>query len=103
MNKNIKRWLKALRSGEYRQAKAELYNEETNAFCCLGVAVNEYAREHDLHFNDVAFFYESHLPIKVERWLGIDTTLEDRVIDINDKQDYTFNQIADYIEQEQGE
>lgn len=31
------KWLAALRSGEYKQAKEVLYNEETNGYCCLGV------------------------------------------------------------------
>lgn len=36
--KKIKRkWLKALRSGEYKQARSTLYNPDTAGFCCLGV------------------------------------------------------------------
>lgn len=31
------KWLAALRSGEYKQAKEVLYDEETNGYCCLGV------------------------------------------------------------------
>lgn len=38
MPKNLlKRWLKALRSGEYKQASGTLYNTKTGGFCCLGV------------------------------------------------------------------
>lgn len=33
---NIKKWVKALRSGEYNQNKGKLQNED--GFCCLGVA-----------------------------------------------------------------
>ena len=32
------KWLAALRSGEYKQGKMELYNKETDSFCCIGVA-----------------------------------------------------------------
>jgi hypothetical protein len=32
-----KRWLKALRSGDYKQGKYKLYNQDTKAYCCLGV------------------------------------------------------------------
>ena len=32
------KWLAALRSGEYKQGKTELYNKETDSFCCIGVA-----------------------------------------------------------------
>lgn len=36
--KKIKRkWLKALRSGEYKQARAALYVPAKAGFCCLGV------------------------------------------------------------------
>ena len=37
--RTIKRWVKALRSGKYQQAEAELvtHNEYGEAFCCLGV------------------------------------------------------------------
>lgn len=36
-----KRWIKALRSGEYQQGKDLLYEPQTNKFCCLGVACIE--------------------------------------------------------------
>jgi len=35
--KLLAKWLKALRSGEYKQAKGQLYRPETCGFCCLGV------------------------------------------------------------------
>lgn len=38
MPKAIKRkWLRALRSGTYKQAKHRLYDHQTAGFCCLGV------------------------------------------------------------------
>ncbi len=44
MNKAIKKkWLRALRSGEYVQGRNQLVTEGVNydKFCCLGVLVNE--------------------------------------------------------------
>ena len=35
--KLLAKWLKALRSGEYKQAKDTMYEPETCGFCCLGV------------------------------------------------------------------
>ena len=35
---NIKKWCDALRSGDYEQTKGELYNENKDSYCCLGVA-----------------------------------------------------------------
>ncbi|HET9285725.1 MAG TPA: hypothetical protein VFR24_27555 [Candidatus Angelobacter sp.] len=31
------KWVKALRSGRYTQARRRLYNEKTGGYCCLGV------------------------------------------------------------------
>ena len=35
--KLLAKWLKALRSGEYKQAYGTLYNPKSCGFCCLGV------------------------------------------------------------------
>lgn len=38
MPKELKaKWVKALRSGKYKQGRGRLYNPETASFCCLGV------------------------------------------------------------------
>ena len=34
----IQKWVDALRSGEFQQAKGVLHDLETNGYCCLGVA-----------------------------------------------------------------
>ena len=34
---NLKKWIKALRSGKYKQTKDTLCNDKRNSFCCLGV------------------------------------------------------------------
>ena len=39
----IRKWIEALRSGDYKQSRQSLYNPEENGFCCLGV----YKREVD--------------------------------------------------------
>jgi len=42
-----KKWLEALRSGEYKQTQGELRSEDKpNSFCCLGVLCNIHAQEH---------------------------------------------------------
>jgi hypothetical protein len=33
-----KKWLKALRSGDYKQATKTLYDPTTDGYCCLGLA-----------------------------------------------------------------
>ena len=38
MNKALKKkWVNALRSGEYKQGRVALYNKGYDSFCCLGV------------------------------------------------------------------
>ena len=32
------KWIKALRSGKYKQGRAYLYSATANTYCCLGVA-----------------------------------------------------------------
>ena len=44
MNENAKKWVKALRSGEYKQGKRRLHNCD-NTFCCLGVLTDLYMKE----------------------------------------------------------
>lgn len=43
MNDNAKKWIAALRSGEYKQCQNRLQNEDK--FCCLGVACMVYEKE----------------------------------------------------------
>ena len=56
MNKRIKnKWLKALRSGAYKQAKEGLCfsDGKTDSFCCLGVLTDLYLREKGEGWDDV--------------------------------------------------
>lgn len=34
---DLNKWLEALRSGEYNQAKNKMYDEKYDGYCCLGV------------------------------------------------------------------
>ena len=57
--KTINKWLKALRSGKYKQAKGTLYSEAKNGYCCLGVL--------QVCLGDV----EKHLGLPSGRWLAL--------------------------------
>lgn len=86
------KWIEALKSDNYKQAKGILYNSYTNGYCCLGVLL------------EVAG-YDKHLYYgmgKVSYWLGEDhrllpQALEDEVILMNDD-GTSFKDIANYIE-----
>ena len=75
-------WVKALRSGEYKQARGRLRSEDS--YCCLGVACDLYSK-HALkkdawrrYSTTIARFVSytflgqgGALPLEVIKWLGI--------------------------------
>lgn len=127
MKKSIKKkWLKALRSGEYKQGTGNLrdkdFDGETN-FCCLGVLCNIHAQENP----EIAARQTSphsymgstgHLPLAVAEWAGlrhnidnleeaesygvdISVTYRDKpttLITLNDSEELSFKKIANVIE-----
>ena len=71
MNPKIKaRWLKALRSGRYKQAKGQL--RKADSFCCLGVLC-DLARKSKINKWDGEFFdgIEDVPPMSVWNWAGL--------------------------------
>lgn len=116
MNPEVKAaWLKALRSGEYQQAKGAL--RIGNYYNVLGVLCNLHALEHytlDTGRDWVKqgeywsyFGYLNGTPSEVETWAALDSswgTLEYprdtpmHIEDLNDRCMLDFNEIADIIE-----
>lgn len=104
---NRKKWIKALRSGKYKQTSARLRDKE--GFCCLGVAC-------DLAFKDLnkkpvyepcwgRYTYDNSsgvLPITVQEWLGVKdeniNTNRGYATEMNDDKKYNFKKIADIME-----
>jgi len=116
--------VEALRSGEYEQAYGRLKDDE--GYCCLGVACDIYRRLEKPdeckwdHEDSSHVFYttekgieEGELPDDVSDWLGFSDNIgtlsldaEERdtyvsLIDLNDSEEYTFNDIAKVIETDQ--
>jgi hypothetical protein len=101
--KNIRKWVKALRSGKYKRAIGALRNR--NRFCCLGVACDvSQVGEWGVNGYDGR---NGTLPASVCEWLGLrssDPGLHDKrglrkaASYLNDKRRYTFDEIADAIE-----
>jgi hypothetical protein len=115
MNANAKKWVEALRSGNYKQGKGCLTNVKAtgNEYCCLGVACDVYQKEvgslklnvednnHISYDNEAAY-----LPPKVREWLGLRTgagiygypSEGKDLTRHNDADECTFNEIANIIE-----
>lgn len=115
---NRRLWVEALRSGEYTQFAG--YLNRNNKYCCLGVAC-EVAMKNGVDLKRtrcedtgvVDYGNETELPPgRVVEWLGLAT--QDGALTgpvqvngrdfhvltaLNDEADYTFEQIADLIEQ----
>lgn len=84
MNENAKKWVTALKSGDYKQTKGTLRDGE--GFCCLGVAcdlsgLGEWVQlpDDDRNPDDTRFAYviggykhTDLLPEEVRLWLGLE-------------------------------
>lgn len=103
MNTFAKEWVAALRSGKYRQTRAYLRTNE--GFCCLGVACDLMAPETWETISGSVYSFrgnDANLPKEVARKLNLTYEAEDRLTVLNDDKAYTFNRIADYIEENRG-
>ena len=127
MNENAKKWIIALRSGEYKQGRLALHPTYVT-FCCLGVGCDIYIRDvggcwDESYGFQYGFKYGFHaydgysngiddvLPVEVQNWLGLASTdgafishVDDSdfvtLAELNDSGEYNFDRIADIIESE---
>ena len=113
LNENAKKWVAALRSGEFAQGQHFLRKHDN--YCCLGVACELYRRETGngewwqvtqgkYTFISDSYEFVTVLPSTVAYWLGLHTEagefgVEDSLADMNDT-GKTFDEIADVIESE---
>jgi hypothetical protein len=109
MNQEIKkRWVSALKSGDYKQGKSEL-RPTVDSFCCLGVLCDLYLNDTKNEWNSTSSSYHPYgiydeytdsyeyeiLPIELEK-RSPDVENKDLIV-LNDS-GYNFNDIADLIE-----
>jgi hypothetical protein len=108
------KWIKALRSGKYKQGKFKLYNMHHNTYCCLGV-LNEIFPKLDLAGNEKSIL-QNYKKIGLNNERGYlctankdykceFTTLNDTGLCIHETeideimfQPFTFDEIADIIQ-----
>lgn len=112
MNPTIKKeWVAALRSGEYEQGTG--YLRSGNEFCCLGVLCDIALRKGIVYmWRNLGYTYFGtdsnssylQLPAPVVRWAELDAA-DPRIEDhqalsyYNDTAGYSFDEIADLIEE----
>lgn len=117
MNQTIKKkWVDALRSGNYEQGSYMLKSGD-GRYCCLGVlcdlAVQEGVAREERTTNtpDPQYYYDGAadlLPASVIKWAGLDSNnaqveYGDGVVPLsvlNDEENLTFNEIADLVEEQ---
>jgi len=86
MDANLKtKWVEALRSDRFEQARRELQSCDGGSYCCLGVLC--VVAEIDLGNIDAAYR-------RLEKLVGN----YDPLVDLNDIKGKSFADIADYIE-----
>ena len=113
-----KKWIDALRSGEYTQGR-HMLQSEVGTFCTLGVLIDLAVqdgvcswgdtkdRDNEIINGDTSKYYEK-LPDYVADWAGLDSTNPNIYIDgtyyditwLNDIRKYQFDRIANLIEEQ---
>jgi len=103
----FEQWIKALRSGDYKQIKGTLKGEHPEGgtgYCCLGVLTEVMGCEVEKQglIEGSLSEYSSEGPLGIYEHLrdviGFDYV--DTLIDYNDETGLDFKEIADYIEKE---
>lgn len=103
MKRELKeKWIKALRSGEYKQAQRRLRTSE--GFCCLGVLCDlvDSSKWEDTDPGDYFNYktevpHECYLPTVIRFDAGLSNYDESQVANMNDD-GKSFLEIADHIE-----
>jgi hypothetical protein len=95
-----RKWIEALRSGEYKQGKYTLFDKDNNSFCCIGVACTIYNNNTIIHRNGFlpnGDYGYAALPAAIAG--GSCNTKVARLISMNDEEGKSFSQIAGWIEE----
>lgn len=111
LTKLQKEWLKALRSGRYKQIQNELCNVRTGGYCCLGVAGRvcgipkaKLVGVGDLGDHDYLEVAQTKLRLRdssgqLANPYEVSCKVYTHLTVLNDKAKLSFKEIADYIEE----
>lgn len=107
---NVRKWVAALRSGEYSQASNGLRGADGIGYCCLGVAcdISELGEWDGVVYRVYGGLEaaDAILPMSVANWLGLactnptidDGSGEHDAVSANDSLEWNFERIADAVE-----
>lgn len=106
MRKELKeKWLEALRSGKYKQGRGEL-RSVNDEFCCLGVLCDvsgqgEWDKRTEAHYSygQGTKWGAYGLPLFMNEFTGLTMKPEETLFALNDDKKLSFNEIADWIEE----
>lgn len=99
----LRKWIKALRSGQYKQGTHQLVSHDRGKFCCLGVLADLQGAEFDdtdpprLVLNGKAKGKGYYLPASMAQAAGLKNSDQKRLGRMNDRGE-TFKDIAKHIE-----
>lgn len=111
MDKRLKnKWVKKLRSGEVKQGQFAL-KDSLGGYCCLGVlctvlpkrlksAFDMVEREHVMYLTNASgVVMKGSIPVCLCNEIGLAISEQDRLVEMNDRENRNFGQIADWIEE----
>lgn len=93
------KWLEALRSGQYRQGRGALRDNQ-DGFCCLGVLCDIIDKD---QWNKDSDFWlwktrSGGVPDEVADEIGLPRSVSYRLATHNDQDDWSFEELANLIE-----
>lgn len=99
-------WIGALRSGKYRRTTGQLSETRKGHtyFCALGLLCELARRDGGDAWQRDEFGYGSYknedtiLPEVIQKFMGLSYAQCEEIMELNDCNDYSFRQMADYIE-----
>lgn len=93
MDKKLKaKWVRALRSGKYKQGPCVLYRPTDKTFCCMGVL----GRIKGIELKKLAMDASCKTPAS---WKHFPLKVAEELARLNDSRHSPFAEIADYIEE----
>lgn len=96
------RWIEVLTSGEYKQTKGYLRNNDS--FCCLGVLCDLNYKDGGAKWEQECTYFDNQdnsefLPRPIQDYVMLKDSDVKVLIDMNDQKGKSFHQIAKYIKE----